>query len=386
MIAFLDCFAGVSGDKFLGAAIDAGADVEAVSGELEGLSIGEWAIEADRVSERGIASTRVRVRSGKPLLDGRWSEVRAEIERAPLRESVRAKALAVFAALAGAEAGVHGIAEDDVHFHEVGAIDSIIDVVGTVAALELLGVETLRCSAVPTGWGTVRCEHGVLPVPAPATAGLLLGIPTVPGEAEGELTTPTGAALVSVIADGFGPPPAMTPSAVGYGAGSRRLEIPNVARLTLGDPLAPPCNERTVVLETVVDHLPAETLAIALDTLCAGGALEAWQTPVAMKKARLGTNVTVLAPLALADALAEDLLRLTGSLGLRRYEVSRRIAAREERVLRTSLGAVRFKVGGEGWMRIRPESDDVARLARETGIAPDVLSKRLAEEAERLLG
>lgn len=387
MIAYLDCFSGISGDKFLGALVDAGVPVAALQDAIDAVLPGECGIAAERVVSAGIAATRVSVRETREQPARTWAAIRESIVGADgMDPGVRERALAVFTVLAEAEADVHGVGLESVHFHEVGAVDSIADVVGTCAGLTALGVTRLVCSPVAVGSGTVTTAHGVLPVPAPATAALLAGVPVYAGAAASELTTPTGAALVAVLADAFGPMPAMRPARSGYGAGTRTLaaadgsalRVPNVARITLGesadvpayrDPLegwddSPRIDltpEDVVVLRTNIDHISAERIAYAIGRMMDLGALDAWARPIRMKKGRLGTEVTVLASPGAASDLAAALVRETGTLGVRVDPRERLVAQRESFTVQTLLGPVRVKRGpGDA---VRAEHDDLAALA-----------------------
>ncbi|GAB4281701.1 MAG: nickel pincer cofactor biosynthesis protein LarC [Coriobacteriia bacterium] len=390
MIAYVDCSSGVSGDKLLAALIEAGADVSALEAALASLGFGPIDVAVERVARAGVTGGHVTISSAEDQPRRSWTEIRAAIEAAPLSDAVRSSALAVFTALAEAEAAVHGTAVDDVHFHEVGAIDSIADVVGVCWALHALDVTRLVASPIATGAGTVRTAHGVLPVPAPATALLLRGAPVQSGPAEGELTTPTGAALVTTLADAYGDLPPMTVVAVGHGAGTRQLSVPNVARVFLGTQPGPSRSglERVTLLETTIDHLSGEQLANAADRLRAAGALDVWFAPVTMKKGRPGVVLSALARSAEAAALATRVIAETGSLGVRVLPAERVVAEREVIELATSLGTVRFKVAeidGPG-PAVRPESDDVACIARELGHAESDVRRALEIEAAALLG
>ncbi len=390
MIAYVDCSSGVSGDKLLAALIDAGADASALEAALGALGFGPIGIVTERVTRSGVTGAHVTVSAIDDQPHRAWAEIRTAIEAAPLTGAVRSSALAVFTALAEAEATVHGTAVDDVHFHEVGAIDSIADVVGVCWALHALGVTRLVASPIATGSGTVRTAHGVLPVPAPATALLLRGTPVEAGPAEGELTTPTGAALVATLADAFGDLPEMTVTAVGHGAGTRQLSVPNIARVFLGTEPEPSRSglERVTLLETTIDHLSGEQLANAADRLRAAGALDVWFAPVTLKKGRPGVVLSALTRSTDAAALATRVIAETGSLGVRVLPAERVVAEREVIELATSLGTVRFKVAeidGPG-PAVRPESDDVARIARELGHAESDVRRALEIEAAALLG
>jgi hypothetical protein len=371
VIAYLDCSTGVSGDKFLGALLDAGEtsgsftaeDLRAVARELAP----EARVEVARVRSHGIAAVSVRVEATEQPPSRTWASIRDQLHAADLPSPVRERALRAFEALATAEAAAHGTPVDEVHFHEVGALDSLVDVVGACAGVHALEIEWLLASPVATGSGTVKTAHGTLPVPAPATAALLIDVPTVAGPAEGELTTPTGAALLDACASGYGVSPPMVPQLVGYGAGTRDIGMPNVCRIVIGESETvevPLRTERVTLLETNIDHVSPEAAAVALDQLLAEGALDAWLSPIVMKKGRSAFTLSALVASELAEPFAERIIALTGTLGVRRREIERFVAEREQREVTTPYGVVRFKIGPVG---ARPEADDVARIARETG-------------------
>jgi uncharacterized protein (TIGR00299 family) protein len=384
----LDCGSGISGDKFLAALVDAGASVDVLRERLSALGLSGWSLSVERVTRGGLAGTLVTVAVEEDQPSRDWAAIRGVLESAPLPDVVREGALRTFALLAEAEAAVHGVEVDRVHFHEVGAVDSIVDVVGAAIGMAELGIDELWATPVRLGHGTVATSHGELPVPAPATARLLRGVPVYAGEAAGEMTTPTGAALLRAYVDRFAPLPPMTIAGEGWGAGSREVAgVANVARLLFGeqDPGGGDLEE-VALLETVVDHISPEHLATALDLLLAEGALDAWATPVTMKKRRLGGEVTVLAAPAEAERLSAALMRHTGTLGVRRTLTWRSVAPRDSRTVETTSGTVRVKVAGAGSARrVRPENDDVARIALETGEPVDVTARRLTAEAESAL-
>ncbi len=390
MIAYLDCTTGISGDKFLAALVDAGAPAEAVRTAVAAIDL-SITIEFTEVSRAGIRGLAASVRAGAEPPARTWAAIRELIGAASLDAPVSETALATFALLAEAEAKVHGVGPDGVHFHEVGAIDSIADVVGVAAALHALGIERLVCGPVATGSGTVATAHGTLPVPAPATALLLESVPVEAGPLPGEATTPTGAALVRACATGFGPLPAMTLTAIGHGAGSRDVAgVPNVARVLIGtadEPAEAVAGVEAVIeLETTVDHLSAEHLAFCCEETLAAGGLDVWQTPAVMKKGRAGTIVTALAAPPDAGRLAEHLVKLTGSLGVRIRPITRSVVEREVRTVETSFGPVRVKVAGTGaWLRVRPEYEDVAAIARRTGVPIDLVARTVETEARAAL-
>ncbi|MBI5231318.1 MAG: nickel pincer cofactor biosynthesis protein LarC [Coriobacteriales bacterium] len=381
LIGHLDCSTGVSGDKLLGAVLDVGTRLKAL--DLPGFDTDDLrrlmatlAPEATVVVERGascgISALRLRIAGPSEPHSRSWAQIAERVEGADLDDNVRATSLAVFERLARAEATAHGVAPENVRFHEVGGLDSILDVVGTVAGLDAIGLEFLAATPIATGFGTVATSHGILPVPAPATAELLLDIPTVPGPATpdhapiGELTTPTGAALVTELASNFGIAPPLTPTAIGYGAGTRDVGLANVCRLIVGDldedPWPPIQREKVVLLETNLDHLSPEQASYALDELLAEGALDAWITPIVMKKGRSAVLLSVLTLEEFAEDTAARVIALTGSLGVRRTGVDRSVAERAIIEVETPWGTVCAKVGAS---RVRPEHDDVARIARE---------------------
>ena len=387
MFAYLDCFSGVSGDKFLGALVGAGVAVDDLRDGLAALALPGWSIDASRVRRAGLAGTLVTVDVEAEQPARTWRGIEAMIGDSGLDEPVKRRALAVFGALAEAEAKAHGVPVADVHFHEVGAVDSIVDIVGAAIGLELLGVDRIWSSPVCVGFGTVHTRHGLLPVPAPATAELLRGIPTYAGEVEAEMTTPTGAALLKALVSRFAPTPPGTTVAEGWGAGSRETPVANLLRLTLVQDVETSSPfEQVAVLETTVDHISAEHLAASVDILLDAGALDAWTRPVNMKKGRIGAELTVIARLEDAERLSEAVMHHTGTLGVRRTATWRAVAPREQFTVTTSLGDVRVKVSGEGEdRRVRPENDDVVAIARATGRPVDAVARLLAAEAAEML-
>jgi uncharacterized protein (TIGR00299 family) protein len=376
VIGYLDCSTGVSGDKFLGALLDVGsADGRFTAGDL-GRIAAELAPEArvavDRVDSHGLSAIGVRVSASEEPHARTWADIRALLGGSGLPEPVRERAMDAFAALAKAEAAVHGTAADDVHFHEVGAIDSIVDIVGVCAGLQALGIDQLICSPVAVGSGSVETSHGTLPVPAPATARLLRGVPIVSGPADGELTTPTGAALLAAFCAQFSSMPPLRIGRIGYGAGTRDIGSPNVCRIilaeeTVDDAVVPSALSAEIValLETNLDHLAPEELAFACEELLAAGALDVWQTPIVMKKGRSAAMLSVLAAEEDAVRLTERVSELTGSLGVRVTFTERRVAPRAILQVDTEWGVVPIKSGAG---RLRPEHEDVARIARESGL------------------
>jgi len=370
MIAYLDCFSGLSGDMLLGALVDAGLSLDELRADLSHLSLPGYEISAERVSKRGISGTRVSVRAEASHEHRGLSDITAIIARAELPREVAARAVAVFTRLAEAEAAVHGHSVEEVHFHEVGAVDAIVDIVGALCGLRRLNVGKLYVSPLPLGGGWVESAHGRLPVPAPATSLLLKGVPTYGGPVEAELVTPTGAAIVATLADGFGSMPPMTLRAVGWGAGAADLPHPNLVRLFLGDAAEQPGRQYLVMLETNVDDMNPEFFDHVMERLFTAGALDVFYTPILMKKSRPAVLVSVLADPERADQLADILFRETSTFGVRRREVLRQCLDREWREVDTPYGTVRVKIGlldGEE-VSAAPEYEDCRRLAGERGV------------------
>jgi len=377
-VAWFHCFAGIAGDMALGSLIDAGADLDEVVSLLERLPFGGWALDVEPVLRGGIAASRAIVTVHDHVVVRTHAHIVGLVEEARLPTRVAARALATFAALAEVEAGLHRRPVDQVHFHEVGGHDTIIDVVGTAAALELLGVDEVRASAVATGTGMVRAAHGMLPNPAPAVVGLLRGVPTWGRDLPVELTTPTGAALLAALSSGFGPMPAMEVVAQGFGAGTRELEeLPNCTQVVIGtrtgqagagssgpgDPDAD-AGQPVAVLEVTVDDATGEQLAHAVASLLESGAHDAWLTPVIMKKGRPGFVVHALCDPVQVPGIRAVLRSTTGSLGVRRTSAERWPSARSVDSVVVDGQLIRVKVGAG---RVKAEHEDVAAAARRTG-------------------
>jgi uncharacterized protein (TIGR00299 family) protein len=374
-VAYFDCFSGAAGDMILAACIDAGWPVEALDAVVERLGLAGVSVCARRVTQHGLSATQVlvQVEPGGAKGHRHLPQIEAIIERAGFEPRVAEPARRVFRRLAEAEAQVHGTSIERVHFHEVGAADAIVDIVGACAALAQLGVEAVTCSPVPTGYGTVTCEHGVMPVPAPATARLLCGIPLAACEEPGELTTPTGAAILTTLAGGFGPPPAMTLTAVGVGAGTREGRTrPNILRVLLGETCDAAGTEIDLVevLEAQLDDADGQALAYAAQRLLEAGALDVYLAPILMKKGRPGQLLTVLASPPEAARLEELILRETTTFGVRRHLCRRSRLGRERVAVPTRFGPIRVKVGLRGGERLRvwPEYEDCAAAAQRAGV------------------
>ncbi|CAN5775267.1 nickel pincer cofactor biosynthesis protein LarC [soil metagenome] len=382
--AWFHCFSGVAGDMALGSLIDAGADLDEVRHLCERLPVGGWELNAEPVLRGGIAATRIHVRTQDNTVVRTAGHIRAVVEEARLPDRVRHRALAAFAALAAAEGRLHRRPPEQVHFHEVGGLDAIVDVVGTCAALEVLDVADVSSSAVSQGIGMVRSAHGLLPNPAPAVVELLRGAPTVGLDVPVELTTPTGAALVVTLAQSWGPLPAMTVRGTGFGAGARDLDDrPNGTQVVLGErSTVQQPGQPVTLLEVNVDDATGETLAHAVYALLAAGAHDAWITPIVMKKGRPAFTVSALADPALAARVARVLTAETGSLGVRGQTLERWPAARTTDEVEVAGLPVGVKVSTG---RVKVEHYDAARVARRTGMPLHEVVSR-AEEAGRRRG
>jgi uncharacterized protein (TIGR00299 family) protein len=373
--AHFDCFSGISGDMTLAALLDAGVDAEKVRAGIASLGL-PIQIEIERVKKGGFASTYARVEAPEETSHRFLPEIEEILARGRLTPKQRDLASRIFRRLAEAEAAVHGTTIDKVHFHEVGALDSIADIVGSAIALDLLGAQRFTSGPVATGTGMVKCAHGLMPIPTPATAELLKGVPLRASSIKAELTTPTGAAILTTIVDEWIDQPAMTIERIGHGAGKRELiEQPNLLRLFVGTASEgtqyPGESDRVWVLETNLDDLPAEVIGYCYDRLFEAGALDVFTTPIFMKKNRPGVLLTVLAPEANLAVMEDILFRETTTLGIRRHLAERHKLQRRARTVDTPWGPVRGKLG---WREGRPpvfspEYEDCARVAHENNVA-----------------
>lgn len=368
---YLDCSAGIAGDMTVAALIDLGVPLATVRHGLEALALphGSFAIDTERTSRGGIAATRFDVRFHEHHAHRHYPDIVALIDACSLAAPVKERSQRIFRRLAEAEALVHGVPLKQVHFHEVGAIDSIVDIVGTAICLDALGVDELYASALPYGRGWVDTAHGRLPVPAPATAELLRGLQVADDPLPGEWVTPTGAAIVAALATATGKAPSMRITAIGHGAGSRDCpERPNLLRAVMGEAVA--TGDEVMVVETHLDDMNPEVLGFVMERLFAEGALDVAFSPLQMKKNRPGTKLTVITPRKGLDRLGRLILTETTAIGLRYYPVERMTLARASEERATSLGTVRVKVitGPDGTRRIAPEFDECRRLAADSGL------------------
>lgn len=395
-VAYFDAFSGVSGDMTVGAMLDLGLALPVLEAAVRALELDDVVeLSARRVERLGIAATKFDVRvhgehagrawtGAHPHGHRPWRSIREQLETSRLDARVRDRALAIFTGLANAEAAAHGIAVDDIHFHEVGAVDAIVDITGAAIALKRLDIRRVTCSPVALGTGTVETSHGTLPLPAPATLELLRGIPTVPAHVEWETVTPTGAAILRTVVDEFGPLPAMTVESIGHGAGDdRKGPMPNVLRAVIGS-TGGLRSDRVVSLETNLDDLVPEHFDYLMERLLEAGALDVSIQHVQMKKNRPGFLVRVLARPSDRDTLTRVLFAESTAIGVRTAELDRIVLEREVRRVTTSYGRIRVKVvwDVDGMAQVSAEYDDCRRAARKTG-APLREVVRAAEEAAR---
>lgn len=377
---YLDCQAGISGDMTLAALIDLGLPLEHLQNELARLSLPatEYRLQTESCRRQGISGRLFTVETVGKQPHRHYSDIVTMIAASPLAEGVRERALRIFRRLAEAEAKVHGVPVEQVHFHEVGAVDSIIDIVGTAIGLEYLGVSRLCAAPLPLGSGFVETAHGLLPVPAPATAELLRGLRVHDNIGSGERVTPTGAAIIAALAEN-GPLPELRIESIGYGAGAKDFpDRPNILRALLGTTDAAPAGEQLLVVETNLDDCSPEILGYTLERLLAAGALDVWFTPVQMKKNRPGVVLALLTPAGELARLVEIVLTETTAIGVRHYPVTRTVSERRLEERQTSLGTVRFKMSTHG---AKPEFEDCRRLALEQGLPLREIYRLLAAEA-----
>jgi uncharacterized protein (TIGR00299 family) protein len=381
-VLYFDCFSGASGDMIVGALIDAGVRLDDIQAALGSLSIDRDAVSIERVRRAGISATKFLVHGedaghehhhqthGGVATEAHahrtLTEIYALIDGSRLSAPGKARAKALFARLAEAEGAIHGTSADKVHLHEVGALDSIIDIVSTVHALELIGADRIVASPLNVGSGTIRSSHGLYPVPAPATVRLLEGVPIYSGTQRAEMVTPTGALLITEYATEFGGIPAMKTSRIGYGAGARNFEdTPNVVRVLIGESDASVSSHTVTVIEAEIDDMNPQIFGLVMDRLLADGALDVFYTPIQMKKGRPGTLVTVIAAPDARERLTGLIFRETTTIGVRYREMARECLDRETVVVDTALGPVRFKIARRNGevLNAAPEFDDCVRLA-----------------------
>jgi uncharacterized protein (TIGR00299 family) protein len=384
-LAYFDCFSGISGDMTLGALVDAGCDIEQLRAELRGLPVSGWELSAEKVWKNGMAATYVRVATEDQSKHRSLNAILEILQKSRLAAGVRDRAAAIFQKLGEAEARVHDVPLEKIHFHEVGAVDAIVDIVGACIGFYALGIERFACSPLNVGGGTAKMAHGILPVPAPATANLLQGKPTYSNGVQKELVTPTGAAIVATLCETFGPQPPMSVSAIGYGAGTADLEgQPNVVRIMVGEAAETTIavfDEEIAVIEANLDDMNPQIYGYFLEKALAEGALDVYTTPVQMKKNRPGTLLTVLCKPQDTNALISLIFAETTTFGARSYRAQRRVLPREWVKVGTEFGDVRVKISRVNGriLHVAPEYDDCRKLAVEK----DVPLQRVIAEAMR---
>jgi pyridinium-3,5-bisthiocarboxylic acid mononucleotide nickel chelatase len=375
MIAYFDCFSGISGDMTLGAFIDLGVSLKWLKAQLEKLPVSGYELSAETVMRNGICAKNVEVTVKDDAASRNYKKITAIIEKSPLSSKVKETSLSIFEKIARAESQIHRCRKEQVHFHEVGGIDALIDIVGTALCFDYLGIEKVMASPIPLGSGFVTCQHGTLPVPAPATLEILKGVPVHGTKLPYELVTPTGAAIIVTLADSFEEMPEMIIEKTGYGAGKRDIEtIPNLLRIMIGT--QPALQETTsdkfkedriFMVETCIDDMNPEVFGFLMDRLFEKGALDVYWTPIFMKKNRPATMVNVLCPEELCERVMNCILSETTSTGVRYYPAKRRMLLREPIVVKTSFGEIAAKrlIELDGSSRIVPEYEICRKIAIE---------------------
>ena len=384
-IAYFDCFSGAAGDMIAGAMLDAGLDFEFLKSQIATLGLKNLDITVSETRRAGL-----RAKHFVPLIKEEHhhrhlDDIKKIINDSKIGEKPKQTAIAIFGRLAQAEATVHGKDPDDIHFHEVGAMDSIVDIVSAAIGFDALGIEKVYCSALAVGGGQVKAAHGIMPVPAPATAELLKGIPTVGGPIDKELLTPTGAAILTTVAENFGPIPPMTIEATGYGAGTLDSEhVPNVVRLILGRSAeeSSATTDRVCLIETNIDDSTGEIIANAMDKLLSAGALDVFTTPIIMKQTRPAVQLTVICQTADIAKMEEIIFQSGITFGVRRQIVERSKLAREFVTVATRFGNIKIKVGrwADRIVNAKPEFADCVKAAQEHNTSvKDVMQAAIAE-------
>jgi pyridinium-3,5-bisthiocarboxylic acid mononucleotide nickel chelatase len=371
-ITYFDCISGASGDMILGALIDVGLPIERLQNDLELLKLDGYELQSRQVLKNGFRATKVDVLVKEDVPERHLKELLGIVENSQLPEAIKIKASAIFTRLAEVEAGIHGTTLDKVHLHELGGIDTMVDVIGAFLGLDALGVEKVFSSPVPLGRGFIRGAHGQIPLPSPATIALLKGVPVTGSDVNFELVTPTGAALLTTLAESFGPIPAMTLEAVGYGAGGRDLPIPNIIRILLGEKegIGTGTLETLVTLETNIDDLNPQVYDYLMGKLFENNALDVSLTPIQMKKNRPAVQVWVLCRPQDEASLEKILFEGTSTLGIRRGLVERHSLPRSFQTVETPYGPVKVKLAHLSGGRRRPalEFEDCKKIAQEQGV------------------
>lgn len=389
-IAYFDCFSGISGDMTVGALIDAGLPLDYLQKELLKLNLKGYKMSAKKVKRAGLSAYKFEISPHRSQPLRQWNLIREIIEKSNFDKEIKEKSLGIFNLLAKAEAKIHGCRLSEVKFHEIGAIDTIIDIVSTVIGLKFLGIQKVYASSLPMGRGYIQCQHGILPNPAPATLEILAGVPLVSQETEEELVTPTGAAIIKYYAEAFGSLPEMVMEKVSYGAGTRERKVPNLLRLIIGQKIDTSYLnlEKLAVLETNIDDMNPELIDYITGKLLSLGALDVWYHQIQMKKNRPGLLLKVLSSTDKIDFLAETIFKETTTFGIRVSKVDRIKLPREIKKVRLKNESIQVKIGylGGKMVSISPEYEDCRRVAKKTGIPLKQIYEMAKEKAIKTSG
>ena len=388
-IAYFDCFSGISGDMTVGALLDAGLKIETLAKELKKLGLTGYQLEVNKVVKKGISATKFKVKIKEEGVERRFKDILIILEKSKLDEEIKEKTKKIFFNIAQAESKIHQKDIDRIHFHEIGGLDSIIDITSAVIGIKTLGIEEIYSSALPLGKGFVECSHGIIPVPAPATLELLKNIPTYSGGIESEMITPTGAAIISTLAKSFGERPLMKIERIGYGAGEKEFSIPNLLRVSIGEKILKDENlkdgyvsDEAVLIETNIDDMNPEFYDYIMDRLFSQGALDVFLTPIQMKKNRPAHMLSIIVYEQDLKEILEVLFSESTTLGVRIREIKRLRLAQQNFIAETKYGKIRVKVGifkGE-IKNIAPEYEDCNEMAKQH----QVPLKEIYEEAKKV--
>lgn len=388
-VLYVDMMAGISGDMTLGALADLGVPLDLIRETVETLDIEHVEIVERRVQQNGITAVKIDVRPATQGPVRTFANIRNIIEASDLKTEVKERSLLIFHTLADAEGRIHGKHPDQVHFHEIGAADSIVDIVGTALGLDWLGADEIHASPVPLGTGMVKTKHGVMPVPVPAVTEILRGVPVYSSGIPTEIVTPTGAAILKACVNQFGPLPPMELEAVGYGSGYKELGIPNLLRILLGTAMTEVnVRERALLITTNIDDMNPELYEYVMEKLFAAGASDVWLVPIQMKKTRPATSLHVLVPPSEVESVKEIIFAETNTLGLRVSEVEKEALERDYLQVDTGYGEVSVKVGSKGGrvINLAPENADCQKVARASGVPLKEIYDLAIAGARRLLG
>jgi hypothetical protein len=383
-VAYIDCVAGVSGDMLLGALIDLGLPLSFLEKTIKKIQL-PFRLEVEQTVKGNIGATRVKVNVEERGVVRTWPSIEEIIRKSRLEKEVKESSLKALLFLAQAEASIHRVNIDQVHFHEIGALDTLIDVVGVVSGFKYFNVKEIFCSLVPTGVGMVKTDHGLLPLPPPATLEILKGIPTYSLNVQAELTTPTGASLLKTLCTEFGKFPPMKIEKTGYGAGSRELEIPNILRIILGEKID--LESDVVLIETNLDDISPEIIGYLKGLLSEVGALDVWTTPIQMKKERPGVTLSAIVPLSFKEKVVDKIFKESTTLGVRIAPLERIVLSREIIEVNTPYGRGRVKIAWrEGKIiNVSAEYEDCVRLAKKSGVPLKKVKMELEKKAFSLI-